>query len=97
MGGCSSLLVRAHFRGYAAAPAFRFGPGPNAFAIWGALPNPEPDLGSGSPPMPNFEPDSGPVQPGSGPNRSSGPNCGITTCCGSCHTGSIHRDCPCVA
>jgi len=77
---CRCSPIKCSFSGlqYAVAPAFRFGPGPNAFGILGALPNPEPDLGSSSPPMPNFELDLGPVWPGSGPNQSSGPNCSIT-------------------
>ena len=41
--------------------------------------NPEPDFRFGSCPMLNFGLDFGPVHRSSGPNRGSGPDCGITT------------------
>ena len=53
--------------------------GPDGFAIFGALPNREPDFWSGSAHILNLGPDLGPVRPGSGPNLGSEPDCGITT------------------
>ena len=51
---------------------------PNGFAIFWALPNPEPDFGSGSAHTPNLGLDLGQVLQGSGPNLGSEPDCGIT-------------------
>ena len=47
--------------------------------LLGPLLNPEPDFRFGSCPMLNFGLDFGPVHRSSGPNRGSGPDCGITT------------------
>jgi hypothetical protein len=46
--------------------------------LLGPLLNPEPDFRFSSGPMPNFGLNFGPVHRGSGPNRGSGPDCGIT-------------------
>ena len=48
-------------------------------ARFGPSLNPEPDIGSGSAPMLNFELDQGPVYQGSGPDQSSELNCSNTT------------------
>jgi len=58
---------------------FRSGSVRTWFTTSGPLPNPEPDFGFGSGLVPNFEPDRSPVQKGSGPNRGSEPDPGITT------------------
>ena len=47
--------------------------------LLGPLLNPEPDFRFGSCPMLNFGLDFGPVHKSSGPNRGSGPDCGITS------------------
>ena len=65
---CVDLTVRTQSRKVHQVQA-RFGPSPN----------PEPDIGSSSAPMLNFELDQGPVHQGSGPDQSSEPNCGNTS------------------
>src|SRR5712691_12976841 len=57
---------------------FRSGSVRTRFTTSGGPPNREPDFRSGSAPMLNFEPDFGPVRKGSGPNRGSELDCGIT-------------------
>lgn len=67
----------------------RFGPvrtGPDGFANLGHQQNPKPDLRSGSGNCPDFGPNLGPVQPGSGSDPGSGPNRGIPS-----HVGVTKR------